>query len=192
MIVASVTVKSQEIKSIGFTGAWLNHRQSVAGGLAVTVQKDLFTTDNSSLSLGTTVKVGVEDKLGSGVIIPALVYFYGFAADKHVDKDSSGGRVNLFLDIPLLVHYNIGFGSAEGSLQNVGFYFGGGVTYIFTGYTDEAAYSKPANFAGLVADGGLRLRKGIDINYAAVFPLKQYIGQVNHPFFSEITISILF
>jgi len=79
-IAVSVAAKSQEIKSIGFTGAWLNHRQSVAGGLALTIQKDLFNTDHSSLSLGTTVKAGVEDKMGRGAAYSKPTSFAGVAA----------------------------------------------------------------------------------------------------------------
>ncbi|MFT3700920.1 MAG: hypothetical protein QM802_01010 [Agriterribacter sp.] len=187
----SLIAVSQKITAIGLTGAWLNHRQSVAGGLSVTVQKELIQENNSSLSVGTNIKVGIEDKLGSGVVIPVLVYWYGNAAGSHMNKDSTGGKIHLFLDLPLLLHYNVGFGSAEGSLQKVGFYFGGGATYILTGYTNEAGHSKQTNFAGMVADGGIRFRKGVDINYAAVFPFKKQIGPIANPYFSEITLSLL-
>lgn len=188
----AVTVRSQEITSIGWTGAFLNHRDCLAGGLAMTIQKNLWRGENSSISLGTTIKVGIEDKVGSGWIVPAVVLLSKERANRFPDKDSSGGRVNLFLDVPLLVHYNVGPGAVPDAIQRIGFYFGGGVTYTFTGYTDEARYSRPTRFVGLVADGGIRLMKWLDINYAAVFPLKRTIGPINHPFFSEISFAIFF
>jgi len=184
--------------SIGYTGAWLNTNRSIAGGFAFSASRNIFEIQNASLSVSTHLKLGLEDKSGAFLIIPAFIAVDAQTGYKSNKPDASfmnhlsGGTIHVFADIPLLLHYNLGLGSRRDSERRFGFYLGGGVTYVATGYTDTLGYSKRTGFAGWVADGGVRFRKNIDINIANVFAFRKPIGPVKYPVFSEVTLSFMF
>lgn len=184
--------------SFGYTGAWLNTNRAIAGGFSFSASKNIFEIQNSSLSVSTNLKLGMEDKSGAFLIIPAFVGVASLYDNSSSTPDASfmdglsGGTIHLFADIPLLLHYNFGLGSKRDCDRRFGFYLGGGVSYIATGYTDTLGYSKRTGFIGWVADGGVRFRKNIDVNIANVFSFRKPIGPVRYPVFSEVTLSFMF
>jgi len=174
---------------IGYTGATLNSNGSVAGGLAVYLGKDIFKTNNSSISVSTNLKLGIQDKVGSGLIIPIFFLFSSNGNIPNIDEENTnGGTIHLFAELPLLLHYNFGLGLNKDSQKRFGFYVGGGMSYTITGFADTADYSKGTSFFGCVMDGGVRFKRDTDINFAFTIPLRQPIGQISHPLFFELTL----
>jgi hypothetical protein len=172
---------------IGYTGASLNSTKSLGGGFALYLGRNISESRNSSLSLSTNIKLGIEDATGSGLIIPAIFLFANTSSGNNSVGNGNGGTVHLFTELPLLVHYNFGLGSSNQNDKRVGFYIGGGINYVMTGFTDTAGYSKKASFFGGVIDGGIRFNKIMDVNFETVFPFTQNIGEIKHPMFYEIT-----
>jgi hypothetical protein len=179
---------------IGYTGAWLNSKESIAGGLSFYIGQNIIETRNSSLSISTNIKVGIEDKIGSGLVFPALFALAANGANtSNVNTDKlDGGKINLFTDFPLLFHYNFGLRSNAGCHKTFGFYIGGGMSYTTTGFTDTSGLSKSIEFFGYVIDGGIRFKENIDINFANTISLRRPVGQINHPQFYQITLSLRF
>lgn len=183
---------------IGYTVAWLNSKESIAGGASVFMGRNISERPNSSFSISTNVKIGIEDKIGTGLVIPL---FFAMAAtnNHHISSSSinnntdklNGGKIHLFTDFPLLLHYNFGLGSNKDCNKKFGFYLGGGISYTTTGYTDTLGFSKGTGFFGCVIDGGIRVAESIDINYSNVISLRKPIGAISHPIFFEITLSLL-
>ena len=128
---------------IGYTGASLNTSNSVAGGLAVNIKRNIFQTPTTSFSLSTSIKLGIEDKIASGALIP-LIILAGSSSGNNNDN-SNGGKIHLFTEVPLLLHFNYGLGANNGQhdprvsgiystpYKRFGFYFGGGMSYTMTG-----------------------------------------------------------
>ena len=180
---------AQDHTGIGYTGATLNSSYSVAGGLAFFVGKDIFKTPNSSFSVSTNFKLGIQDKIGGGLIIPLFLLLDQDGSASNVNTDNiNGGTIHLFTELPLLLHYNYGLGSNKDSEKRFGFYIGGGMNYTITGYGDTAGYSRSTSFFGCVMDGGVRFKRDTDINFAFIIPLRQPIGQISHPLFFELTL----
>jgi hypothetical protein len=172
---------------IGYTGASLNSIKSVGGGFALYLGRNISESRNSSLSLSTNIKLGIEDETGSGLIIPAIFLLANTSSGNNSVGNGNGGTVHLFTELPLLVHYNFGLGSSNQNDKRVGFYIGGGINYVMTGFTDTTGNSKKASFFGSVIDGGIRFNKIMDVNFETVFPFTQNIGEIKHPMFYEIT-----
>jgi hypothetical protein len=185
---------AQNQTGIGYTGAWLNSKENLAGGLAFFVGQNIIETHNSSFSVSTNLKVGIEDKIGSGFVFPALFALAASGSNtSNVNTENlDGGKINLFMDFPILVHYNFGLRSSTECHKKFGFYFGGGMSYTTTGFTDTSGFSKSIGFFGYVIDGGIRFKENIDINFSNTISLRQPIGQIGHPIFYQITLSLRF
>ncbi|KAA5534453.1 hypothetical protein F0919_07460 [Taibaiella lutea] len=189
---------SQIHLGIGYTGARLVSNTSIAGGFSFFAGKNIVDMRNSSFSVSTNVKIGMEDKAGTGVIIPLIIaaLYYGgddgntFNNATTNDAGVNGGTIHLFVDLPLLLHYNFGLGSDEGCKRNWGFYLGGGVSYTTTGFTNISGFSRATDFFGYVMDGGIRFAKNVDINISNTISARKPIGPLNHPIFSEITLAL--
>jgi hypothetical protein len=123
---------------IGFTGATLNSDKSVASGVSLYIGRDISQTTNSSLSLSTNLKIGIQDKTGTGLATPIIIALVAIANQGGTNPDFSGVNANLFTEFPLLFHYNFGLGSNEETGKKFGFYFGGGFSYTITSYTDTS------------------------------------------------------
>jgi hypothetical protein len=187
-IMLSNNLSGQTNVQVGYAGASLNTTQSLGGGLALYLGRNISESRISSLSLSTNIKLGIEDKTGSGLIIPAIFLFVYTGVGNNTSAGSgNGGTVHLFTELPLLVHYNFGLGSTDQNDKRAGFYFGGGFNYVMTGFTDTAGYSKKTSFFGGVIDGGIRFNKIMDVNFETVFPFAKTIGEIKHPMFYQIT-----
>ena len=174
---------------LGLTYGSLNSIESIAGGFSVPLGYNLIETENSSFSLSTNIKFGAEDK--TGLAFPGLVILSAILP-QGTDINTQG--INDFAELPLLIHYNFGLGSRKYTDKETGFYFGGGMNYLFTGYTDTSGNSLPTSFWGYTIDGGIRFNKkkdGIctDLNFGTTISLGQSVGQINRPQFFEITLS---
>jgi hypothetical protein len=182
---------------LGFTGGSLNDIKSVSSGMSVYIGRDLLQMKNSSFSLSTNFKLGIQDKTYTGLEFPLILALLLILSDLGGDPNFSGDgndniKVNFFTEIPLTLHYNFGWGSNPQTEKNVGFYLGGGMSYVITNYTDTAGNTPGTSFFGWMIDGGIRLRGGLDINIANVISLRQPIGQIARPAFYELTISKYF
>ena len=187
-IILSNNLFGQTNVQIGYAGASLNSTQSLGGGFAVYLGRNISESRLSSLSLSTNIKLGIEDKTGSGLIIPAIFLLANTSVGNNISAGSgNGGTVHLFTELPLLLHYNFGLGSTDQNDKRVGFYFGGGIDYVMTGFTDTAGYSIRTSFFGGVIDGGIRFNKIMDVNFETVFPIDKTIGEIRHPMFYQIT-----
>lgn len=186
---------------IGYTVAWLCSNTNVAGGFSFFIGKNIVETSTSSFSISTNLKIGMADRIGTGVLGPILLvalYFDAKSGDNNISNSLSnintdgidGGKIHLFADIPVLVHYNFGLGSSSKCNRKFGFYLGGGFSYTTTGYTDSLEFSKGTGFFGYVMDGGVRFAKNVDINLSNTISLRQPIYTINHPVFTEITLSL--
>jgi opacity protein-like surface antigen len=126
---------------IGLGAGTLNANSGISSGFSFYIGRDIFKTKNSSFSICTNYKIGTEDK--TGLVFPLTVaYLYLIAASGNdaslQNVDLSGFQVKFFTELPLLFHYNFGLGSNKDSEHKFGFYFGGGMSYTLTGYTDTA------------------------------------------------------
>ena len=184
---------------IGITTATLNFQQNGSGGLAFPVRYDLLKSYNSTLSLGTNIKIGTEDQYGLGfpLILGLLLLSYssGQAPDlsniNTSDTSKKGTSVCFFTELPLLLHYNWGLGSNNDSYEPFGFYLGGGMSYTITGYTNSAGNEHSTSFYGMVANAGIRFARNKDLGFSATFPFTHPIGPINNPVFYQLTFSIM-
>jgi len=177
---------------LGLSGGTLNANSGISSGLSIYIGRDIFKTKNSSFSICTNYKIGTEDK--TGLVFPLTVaYLYLVAASGNdaslQNVDLSGFQVKFFTELPLLFHYNFRLGSNKDSEHKFGFYFGGGMSYTITGYTDTAKNMQQTSFFGLMIDGGIRFHRDIDINFGRIISLQKPIGQFPNPVFYEFTIS---
>jgi hypothetical protein len=176
---------------IGYTGASINSYGGISGGLSLVFGCNFAEWDNSSFSISTNWKIGYQDKIGSALIIPLAI-----VSDQPPPNSGggAGGTLHLFMELPLLVHYNFGLGSTSrlSLRENFGFYLGGGISAVSTGYADTAGYSKAASFTGYVLDGGIRFNGKTDLNFATVVSFNGPIGQIRRPLLFELTWSAFF
>jgi hypothetical protein len=183
----------------GYTVGSLNADQSTVGGFSLYAGHNFFEGPNHSFSLSTNLKLGMQDRTATGIIVPLVVILLAAEGSSGSSPDINsnanggidGGRIHLFTEFPLLLHYNFGMGSSAHSKSDNGFYIGGGMDYTLTGYTDTSGFSKRTEFFGIMADGGIRFKSGTDLNFAGVYSLRHPIGQMTHPQLFEITLSTL-
>jgi hypothetical protein len=160
------------------------------------VEKDILQLENSSFSLGSNLKIGIQDKTNTGLVFPAVFLLAALVDGLTGDNNSSLSGIDInadaFAEIPLTLHYNFGWGASDYSPKKMGFYLGGGMSYVFADYMDTAGTAQKTSFFGWKADAGIRFHDGLDIHISDVIPLNSYIGQISRPAFYEITISKYF
>jgi hypothetical protein len=177
----------------GFSGSTLNFKQNAALGFAIPIRYSLIQFDNSSISLGTSLKIGAEDKYG--VAFPLIVAYFVATGLSGADPDASNidisKTVRFFTSFPLLLNYNFGMGARNWSDERFGFYLGGGMSYTITGFTNSAGVQQSAFFLGLVANAGIRLGEGTELGFSLTLPLPagQSIGPINSPLFYEFSLT---
>jgi hypothetical protein len=176
----------------GFSGGTLNTPGSISSGFSFSAGRDIFRTPNSSISICTNLKIGTQDPTGlvfpvSVIVIGAAIYFNDPQALQGASLGSA--QVRLFTEIPLLVHYNYGLGSNNSSDKRFGFYAGGGVSYLMTGFTDISGKEQGISFMGLSTDFGLRFRRNLDINFARISSFQNAVAPIGRPAFYECTFS---
>jgi hypothetical protein len=178
----------------GLSGGTLNFKQNASVGFAIPLRYSLIQFHNSSISLGTSLKIGAEDKYGIAfpVVLAYLVAsgLSGGAAPDPSDIDISK-TVRFYTSFPLLLNYNFGLGARNWSNERFGFYLGGGMSYTITGFTNSDGVQQSAFFLGLVANAGIRLGEGTELGLSLTLPLPagQAIGPINNPFFYEFSLT---
>lgn len=175
--------------SVGLTGGSLNSSQSIASGLSVYLDRNLLTMKNTSLSLSTRLVLGTEDK--TGLIFPAILVLLVLEGYSNTTPDLSNLNIHakLFTEVPLMLHYNYGLGSGSYNDHRFGFYFGAGLSYMLTGYTDTAGIGQSTSFFGYKMDAGIRFHRDIDINLSQTISWQPNIGQIQNPVFYQLTFS---
>jgi hypothetical protein len=113
---------------IGISTGSLSFQENGTGGLSILLRGDLLKSTNSTLSLGTNLKLGTADK--SGLVFPLSVL--EVLSGSPSGADLTNDWVGFFADIPLLLNYNFGLGSDYFSNHRFGFYLGGGVSYTIS------------------------------------------------------------
>ncbi|HTI07381.1 MAG TPA: outer membrane beta-barrel protein [Puia sp.] len=167
----------------GLAFGTINFSQNGTGGIVVPVDYDFLNTGKSSFSLGTRPKIGTEDE--NGISFPAYLLL---AIGGGSNSGNDDFHMAFFTDLPLLLHYNFGAGTAGGNSDKFGFYAGGGMSYTTTGYTLHGPSQESTNFFGWVVDGGVRFAKGTDLEFSITRPLNNPIGPINNPLFYQITL----
>lgn len=120
--------------------------------------------------------------------------FVGYNGD---DFDASdGGRIAVYADFPLLLHYNFGAGATRRySPEKVGFYIGGGFTHTFTSYTNTFDKAAQTDFWAWIADGGIRLGGAhgapVSIGLGVAQPLRTPIGPIHNPLFFQLNVILI-
>jgi hypothetical protein len=181
---------------IGFSGGSLNFHQNGNLGLNCFYTYNLIELGRSSISITQGLTLGTEDEYGvSFPVLMAAALFTGTADQNWNLNHIIAG----YADFPLVLHFNFGAGArrdADGTEdERMGFYFGGGVTHTFTGYTNTFDQEAQTDYWALVADGGIRFKKpgaaawGIGLGIEK--PLRTPIGPIRNPLFFQLNFSKL-
>lgn len=118
-LLISVCSRAQEYDStdkasggFGLPFGFLNARNSFASGISMSVDRNLFRINKSSLSIGTNLKLGYVNPYGLGSLMI-------LGQNGNLDAKLELG------DLPLMIHYNFA-STGDGGIKKFGFYFGGG------------------------------------------------------------------
>jgi hypothetical protein len=179
----------------GLTSATLNFQQNGSAGFAIPLRYDLRKSDDRSLSIGTNISLGSEDKYGVGFPLILILLWLSYEGDTSPDFLTSSGSdstqkgtsVCFFTSIPLLLHYNWGLGSNNYSNKRVGYYVGGGMSFTMTGYTNSAGHEHSTSFFGWVANVGVRFARNADLGFSATIPLSNPVGPIHNPLLYQLT-----
>ena len=170
---------------VGLTGSTLNYPGSINAGFLLGEMYNFLQTKDASLSVGTLLKGGMENRYGLG--IPGSIAWI-------ILSGWSGGNPDLgpnftgYGEFPLLVHYNFGLDATQETQKRFGFYLGGGMTYVFTGYLGATGNAENTSFYAWEADAGIRF-KNAEIGFTGVFSLRQPVGPIQNPCMFGLTIS---
>jgi hypothetical protein len=183
----------------GISEATLNFQQNGAGALAVPIRYDLLRGRNSTLSLGTNLKIGSEDEYGISfpaiLLLLSLLSLSGSSPDlSNLNTTGSGSgngySVNLYADMPLLLQYNWGLGTPNISEHHFGWFVGGGMTYTLTGVTvSSTGHGRQVDFLGWMGDLGIRFNRCAELSFSTTVPLQNTIGPIQHPLSFALTLA---
>ena len=177
---------SGPLGTFGITGSSLNYPGSIGSGFNMEVWFNFLRTKDASLSFGTNVKVGLENRYGLG--LPVTVVYV--AASLNDGNWALGSDFTGYVELPLLLHYNFGLGATKETEKRFGFYVGGGMTYVVTGYLDSKQDAESISFYGLEADAGIRLGQCGQIGVSWVYSLRQPLGPITqNPCMFGLTLS---
>ena len=115
----------------------------VVGGLTYSPRISFMETDNSSLSVGIPMSIGVS-------------------ASTNTSYDGSTSAALMF-DAPLMLNYNYGVGSSKETESRFGFFAGAGFGYHTSEYSFSDAYgddSEKMSGFGPVGNAGIRIGVG--------------------------------
>jgi hypothetical protein len=190
------TAQSNWHSGFGLTSGTLNFQQNGSGGFAIPLRYDVAKNFNNSLSLGTNLQIGSEDRYGIGfpliLALVALSYADGGAPQGDFPGNlhgKNGTAVCLFSQIPLLIDYNWGLGSNNYCSEPFGFYLGAGTSFTLTGYTNSAGNEHSTSFFGWVGHAGIRFARNLDLGFSATIPFTQPVGPIRHPLFYQLTLT---
>lgn len=169
---------AEGVLTVGLTGSALNYPGSVNTGISLGMMFDFLKTRDASISFGTNIKAGMENEDGTGLLVVAGNVFANlYASGSYPGWVSNSGNVG-YCELPLLVHYNFGLGATTETKKRFGFYLGGGMTYVVTGYPGETGNAESISFYGLEADAGIRLFRHFQIGFSGVFSLRDPLGPI--------------
>lgn len=178
----------------GINLATIDFHQNGAGAFIVPIRYDFLQMRNSSFSLGTHLMAGTEDEYG--VSFPVLVALLALAngagahaadfTNNYNDTGKNGYSIRFFTSIPLLLQFNIGYGSPNEKEYALGWFIGGGSNLTVTGYTYEEGRQRTTSFWGLVIDGGLRFEKNGELGFSITRPFLDQIGPIQHPLMFQL------
>jgi hypothetical protein len=170
--------------TLGIFGAFLGSNNTIADGPCIDFRYNAYESTNSALSVSSNIKIGLAGEHGLGMLA-IIVNSY------------PGNDFSAFLDLPLVVHYNVGLGSRTENSHHFGFYFGGGGGFTATGYTDSSNVSKGVTFFNYRADGGIRFnpQKGkksgfLDLNFSMAPSFRKPIAMIQRPVLYSVTLSV--
>jgi hypothetical protein len=180
----------------GLSEGTINFQGNGTGGLSLLYRYDLLKSTNSTLSLGTNIKIGTADRIG--IVFPLIVGLLlldpdpgsAFNGNNASDTGKSGEWIGFFSDLPLLLNYNFGLGSDDFTKHRFGFYFGGGMTFTVTAISNNSGVRQNTSFLGWVLNAGIRFGKDKDIGFSMTSPLRNPIGPIDNPIFYQITYSV--
>lgn len=170
----------------GITEASMNFHRNGEGSLTVPIRYNILQSHNAALSIGTKMKLGTEDE--DGISFPILLAAMALSNGNGdwFGNDDDNTRISFFGDFPVLLHFNAGLGSTAGSTRRFGFFLGGGMTYTFTGFTNDIGHSQSTSFPAWVADVGIRFAKNTELGFSLVRPLRDPVGNINNPILYEL------
>ncbi len=188
--------------AIGVTEATLSFRQNAAGALAIPIRYDAVTGHNSSLSLGTNLKIGSEDEYGASFPAILILMVIGGLTGGNADFTDLGTNINtqsadsysinLFADFPLMLQYNWGLGTANEAGHRFGWFAGAGASYTITGLSlNNAGHGTSENFFGWIGNLGIRFARNKELGFSTTLPMQNTIGGISHPLFFALTFAVI-
>jgi len=107
-------------------------------------------TENTSLSIGIPLNIGFSG-----------TYSGGYTSDGYYEENDLGYMIN----VPLMLNFNIGAGSAKGCQDRMGFFVGAGYAYHIGTVEDNLIgnvypHTETESATGLAANIGLRIGVG--------------------------------
>jgi hypothetical protein len=172
--------------TMGLVNGNLNFKDNVASGFSFGFGTNLFSINSSSLSLLTNIKFGCENKYGLGYLALAA----NMISPGSVSTDNNPNLTD-FAEFPISLHYNYGYGSGAQSQKNFGFFFGGGMSYVITGYNNGAVSAYSTSFWGYSMEAGIRFNH-FELGLSKVISLSGPIAAIPNPAFYELNLSIFF
>jgi hypothetical protein len=196
---SSQTDGSRWHAAVGLSESTLSFQQNGAGALAIPIRYDFLNLHNSSFSLGTNIKIGSEDEYGvSFPLILLLIALLG-GSGNNLDLSSLGSSnsnptsnysVKFFSDLPVLLHYNWGRGTARGADQRFGWFAGGGLSYTITGVTiNSHGHAATATFPGWTTELGIRTGNHTQLSFSTTIRMQSTVGPIQHPFLFGLTLA---
>lgn len=185
--------------AVGLSESTLSFQQNGAGALAVPLRYDFLNLPNSSFSIGTNIKIGSEDEYGAS--FPLILLLFALLSESGNSPDlsalgssntnpTSSYSVKFFTDLPILLHYNWGRGTARGADQRFGWFAGGGLSYTITGVTiNSHGHAATATFPGWTTELGIRTGKHTQLSFSTTIPMQPAVGPIQHPLLFGLTLA---
>jgi hypothetical protein len=185
--------------AVGLTESTISFDRNGAGALAVPLRYDFLNLRNASLSLGTNMKIGTEDEYGVSFPLILLLIAVLDGSGSNPDFSNLGGSnsnpsssysIKFFSDLPVMLQYNWGRGTARGADRRFGWFAGGGVSYTITGVTiNSNGHAATATFPGWTAEIGIRTGKNMQLGFSTTVPMQPAVGPIQHPLLFGLTLA---
>jgi hypothetical protein len=176
------------IWSIGLINGSLDQPGSISGGISVAASGKCYIGHNYSFTVGTNLKIGLENQNGWGgpvtfAVVPVTLI-------TQTDANLLGSNYATYAETPLLLRYNFGLGASNDTEKKWGFYLGGGPDYLWTGYTNSKGASQAMDYWAYTLEAGVRLVRHLELCLSTVQSYGQSAGSFPHaPAFYGLTIS---
>lgn len=173
--------------SYGLVNGSLNFQQSYASGINWGMSLNLLAFRNSSISVGNNLRLGYENQYGLGYayLLGLIVLSLGTGGN---NAPNNSPNFPGYAEFPMSLRYNYGYGSSRWSQHKFGFYLGGGMNYLLTGYTNGSNAGATASFWGWNLEGGVRF-KNYDLGLYKTFSLAGPVPGIAQPAFYGISLN---